>query len=98
MLVLSRKRGDAVAMGERHSGAHAVKVTVLDIRGAQVKLGFEAAGHIAVHRWEVWERIRAEHGDAPAPAVAAPGSAADHWADDGGPMRPAELPAAPRPK
>jgi carbon storage regulator CsrA len=36
-----------------------LKVTVLDIRGANVKLGFEADSNVPVHRGEVWERINA---------------------------------------
>ena len=70
MLVLSRKRGDAVAMGDRCSSEHVIKVTVLDICGSQVKLGFEAGNHIAVHRWEVWQRICQENADGQAPAAA----------------------------
>ena len=36
-----------------------LKVTVLGIRGANVKLGFEVDADVPVHRWEVWERIKA---------------------------------------
>ena len=36
-----------------------MKVTVLDIHGANVKLGFEVDPDIPVHRAEVWERINA---------------------------------------
>ena len=39
-----------------------LKVTVLDIRGPNVKLGFEVDASVPVHRAEVWERIRAEAG------------------------------------
>ena len=35
-----------------------LKVTVLEIRGGKVKLGFEADPNIPVQRSEVWERIR----------------------------------------
>jgi carbon storage regulator len=42
-------------------GLHRVlKVTVLGIRGLNVKLGFEVDPDVPVHRSEVWERIRAE--------------------------------------
>jgi sRNA-binding carbon storage regulator CsrA len=34
-----------------------LKVTVLDIRGANVRLGFEVDASVPVHRSEVWERI-----------------------------------------
>lgn len=60
MLVLSRKRGDSVAVGEPENAGRTVKVTVLEIRQSQVKLGFEAPSDFPVHRWEVWERIQSE--------------------------------------
>jgi carbon storage regulator CsrA len=41
-----------------------IKVTVLEIVGGQVKLGFEADRSVPIHRWEVWERIR--HSEPPA--------------------------------
>jgi carbon storage regulator CsrA len=34
-----------------------LKVTVLDVQGGNVKLGFEANADIPIHRSEVWERI-----------------------------------------
>jgi carbon storage regulator CsrA len=36
-----------------------LKVTVLAINGENVRLGFEASKDVPVHRWEVWEQIRA---------------------------------------
>jgi carbon storage regulator CsrA len=44
-----------------------LKVTVLQINGGSVSLGFEADEDIPVHRREVWERIRAS--DRPAVLV-----------------------------
>jgi carbon storage regulator len=60
MLVLSRKNRESVVVGGTDGFHHLLKVTVLDIRGANVKLGFEADRSVSVHRGEVWERIRAE--------------------------------------
>jgi carbon storage regulator CsrA len=57
MLVLTRKSQEAVVVGANNSSERFVKVTVLDIRGGTVKLGFEADPEVPVHRWEVWERI-----------------------------------------
>ena len=37
-----------------------LRVKVLEIRGASVKLGFEVDADVPVHRAEVWERIQAE--------------------------------------
>ena len=37
-----------------------IKITVLEIKGRQVRLGIEAPPHIPVHREEVYQRIEAE--------------------------------------
>jgi len=58
MLVLSRKRQEAVIVGGAGGFQYVLKVTVLEIRGRNVKLGFEVDAEVPVHRWEVWERIR----------------------------------------
>jgi carbon storage regulator CsrA len=60
MLILSRKRQEAVVVGRGGGFEQLLKVTVLEIRGGNVKLGFEADAGIPVHRWEVWERLRAD--------------------------------------
>jgi carbon storage regulator CsrA len=57
MLVLSRKSRESVVIGGSNGLHCLVKVTVLDIRGTNVKLGFEADSDVAVHRTEVWEQI-----------------------------------------
>jgi carbon storage regulator CsrA len=57
MLVLSRKNRESVVIGGSNGLHRLVKVTVLDIRGTNVKLGFEADSDVAVHRTEVWEQI-----------------------------------------
>jgi carbon storage regulator len=44
------------------NGVHA-KVTVLGVKGNQVRLGVEAEKHIPVHRGEVWERLEEEAKD-----------------------------------
>ena len=56
MLVLTRKTLESVVVGD--GVERTLKVTVLDIRGGKVKLGFEAARGLSVHRWEVWQRVR----------------------------------------
>ena len=57
MLVLSRRTQESVVVGGADRFHHLLKVTVLDIRGTQVKLGFEVDSDIPVHRLEVWERM-----------------------------------------
>ena len=75
MLVLSRKNLEAVVVGGSDESKYLIKVTVLEIRGQTVRLGFEAAADIPINRWEVWQRICAR----PPPATlsgdpATPGS------------------------
>lgn len=53
-LVLSRNRGEKVVIGD------AITVTVLDIRGDKVKLGFEADKSVRIDREEVRQRIEQE--------------------------------------
>lgn len=59
MLVLSRKSQEAVVVGACDGFQHMLKVTVLNVSGGIVRLGFEIDQVVPVHRWEVWERIRA---------------------------------------
>lgn len=54
MLVLTRKLGETIRIGDL------VKVTVLEVRAGQVKLGIEAPNDVKVHREEVYSRIQAE--------------------------------------
>ena len=60
MLVLSRKRGESVLAGGFTGPGQVLKVTVVDILNGRVRLGFEAAADVYVHRWEVWESIRSD--------------------------------------
>jgi carbon storage regulator CsrA len=69
MLVLSRKCQESVVVGGTAGYARLFTVTVLEIRGATVRLGFEAAATIPVHRSEIWARIN----DAGPPAEPAGG-------------------------
>ena len=57
MLVLSRKNRESVVVGGPDGFHRLLKVTVLGIKGSNVKLGFEVDSDIPVHRSEVWERI-----------------------------------------
>lgn len=54
MLVLSRGTGEDIVMAEG-----LIRVRVLSIEGAHVRLGIVAPKEVAVHREEVYERIRA---------------------------------------
>ena len=60
MLILSRKSQEAVVVSGTSGFEQLLKVTVLEVRGSSVKLGFEAGEEVPIYRHEVWERIRAE--------------------------------------
>ena len=59
MLVLSRKSREAVVVGGSVGFERLLKVTVLEIKRGTVRLGFEVAEDVPVHRLEVWEKIHA---------------------------------------
>lgn len=56
MLVLTRSTGERLVIGDEGE----VVLTVLDVRGTQVRIGVQAPRHIAVHREEIFQRIRDE--------------------------------------
>ncbi|HEY8353595.1 MAG TPA: carbon storage regulator CsrA [Methylophilaceae bacterium] len=58
MLVLTRKVGESIVIGQD------IEVTVLEVRGEQVKLGIRAPRTVAVHRKEVYLAIQAENREA----------------------------------
>jgi carbon storage regulator CsrA len=58
MLVLSRKSNESVIVGGSEACQRIFKVTVLEVNGGRVKLGFEVDTDVPVHRFEVWEQIR----------------------------------------
>ena len=57
MLVLTRKNRESVVIGRPEDGQVMLQITVLDIEGGRVRLGFEADQRMPIHRREVWERI-----------------------------------------
>jgi carbon storage regulator CsrA len=59
VLVFSRKNREAVVVGGTTGFERLLKITVLEINPATVRLGFEIDKEVPVHRWEVWERILA---------------------------------------
>ncbi len=62
MLVLARKSRESIVVGTADNRREVLRVTVLEVRGGMVKLGFEAGDEVPIHRAEVWERIRTENG------------------------------------
>jgi carbon storage regulator len=57
MLVLSRKSGEAIVVGQD------VEVTVLEVRGNRVKLGLRGPSDVAIHREELHARINSGEAD-----------------------------------
>ena len=54
MLILTRRVGESVMVGTE------VTVTVLGVKGNQVRLGVNAPKEVAIHREEIYERVQKE--------------------------------------
>lgn len=69
MLILTRRVGEAVMIGNE------VTVTILGVKGNQVRVGVNAPRDVAVHREEIFERIKREDqaGDTDRPSKASDG-------------------------
>lgn len=65
MLILARRIGESIMIGDH------VEVSVVDIKGDQVKLGIQAPAQVKVYRREVYAAIQEENRAA---AAAAPGT------------------------
>jgi len=56
MLILTRRIGESLVIGDD------VRMTVLDVKGNQVRIGVHAPKEVSVHREEVYAQIQAEQG------------------------------------
>jgi carbon storage regulator len=57
VLILTRKIGESLMVGDD------VTVTVMAVHGNQVRIGINAPKDVAVHREEIFDRIKQEKGD-----------------------------------
>lgn len=73
MLILTRRVGETLMIGDE------ITVTVLGVKGNQVRIGINAPKDVAVHREEIYQRIRSEFGaDGSEAAVSAGEAHSDH--------------------
>jgi carbon storage regulator len=54
MLILTRRIGESIMIGD------AIEITVLGVKGNQVRIGISAPKNVSVHREEIFERIKRE--------------------------------------
>ena len=57
MLILTRRVGETLMVGDE------VTVTVLGVKGNQVRIGVNAPKDVAVHREEIYQRIKREQSE-----------------------------------
>jgi len=57
MLILTRRTGETLMIGDE------VTVTILGVKGNQVRVGVNAPRDVAVHREEIYERIKREQAE-----------------------------------
>ena len=62
MLILTRKVNESLIIGDD------VRLTILGIKGNQIRVGIDAPSHVSIHREEIYLRIQEEGNDQSMPA------------------------------
>lgn len=60
MLILTRRVGESIVIGNSAERADNAVVTVLGVKGNHVRVGITASPNVAIHREEIYERIKEE--------------------------------------
>jgi carbon storage regulator len=55
MLILTRKLGESITIGDD------IKITFLEMKGKQLRIGIEAPPHVSVHRGEIYQMIQEQN-------------------------------------
>jgi len=55
MLVLTRKVGDAITIGDR------IRIKVVEVKGSQIRLGIEAPDDLRIYREEIYEKVQQQN-------------------------------------
>lgn len=55
MLILTRKSGESIAIGDT------IRIHLMDVKGRQIRIGIEAPPHVAVHRGEIYRLIQEQN-------------------------------------
>jgi carbon storage regulator len=58
MLILSRRPGESVHLGDD------IKITILSIKGQQIKVGLEVPEHMPVYREEIYQKVQTQNASA----------------------------------
>jgi len=77
MLILTRRVGETLMIGDE------VTVTVLGVKGNQVRIGVNAPKEVAVHREEIYERIKREQANERSQSSSAGGDFVEPSGTDG---------------
>jgi carbon storage regulator len=92
MLILTRKLGESVTIGDD------IKITILGVRGRQVRLGIIAPHKVAIHREEIYFKIQEENRRAVDSTVNEVASIAQLWEESrNNPGGKAQTSESPRP-